>query len=65
MIDKNNNQIPDKVEAIITYIIASICLVIAIVGWVQETIDEQTFRWLIGFSVFLSGERDVGKFIWR
>lgn len=65
MIDKNDNRVPDVAEAIITYIIAAICLGLAIYGFVQETIDDQTFRWLMGFSVFLSGERDIGKFMGR
>jgi hypothetical protein len=57
--DKNNNQIPDKYEAIITYIIVFICITFAISGYHIKDMDTGTVKWLIGFAVFLTGQRDI------
>jgi len=54
-------------ETIITYIIASICLIIAVVGFFVQRYEmtESTLKWLIGFAVFLTVERDLSDFIGR
>jgi hypothetical protein len=57
--DKNNNNIADKYEAIITYIIAFICIAFAISGYHIKDMDTGTVKWLIGFAVFLTGQRDI------
>jgi len=50
--DKNNNGIKDKYEAIATYIIASICIVFAFVR------PENSVT-LLGIAAALSGARDL------
>ena len=57
-----NNNTPDWAEAIATYVIAAVCLTIAIIGFIQETIDMNTLKWLLGFAVFLTGERDFKSY---
>lgn len=59
--DKNDNGVPDWVEATITYIIASICIALAVHGHIRGDMDPATKRWLIGFAVALTGERDLKK----
>lgn len=63
--DKNNNLIPDKYEAITTYTIAYICIVLAIAGYFLKDMDSETVKWLIGFAVFLTSERDVREILRR
>ena len=57
--DKNNNLIPDKYEAYNTYTIAYICITLAVVGYFVKDMDTETLRWLIGFAVWLTSERDI------
>lgn len=64
-VDRDNNQIPDKFEARWTYSIACICIIIAIIGYFLKNMDTSTVRWLIGFAVYLSGQRDIGDFLKR
>lgn len=61
--DKNDNGVPDKVEAVITYIIAAICIIVALTGYYFYKMDTGTLKWLIGFAVALSGGRDLKGFI--
>ena len=63
--DNNKNNVPDIVEAIITYIIAAICIVVAITGYYYYNMDTETLRWLLGFAVALSGGRDLKTFFGR
>ena len=63
--DKNDNNVPDRYEAIITYIIAFICIAFAISGYHIKNMDTGTVKWLIGFAVFLTGQRDIKEFIGR
>lgn len=63
--DKNNNNVPDKYEAIITYIIAFICIGFAISAFFIKNIDTGTVKWLIGFSVLLTGQRDIKSIFGR
>lgn len=61
----DKEKTPDVYEAITTYIIASICILIAVLGYFLKDMDTATVRWLIGFAVFLSSERDIGDFLRR
>ncbi|WP_286169741.1 hypothetical protein [Halocella sp. SP3-1] len=38
---------------------------VAIGGYFYRNMDDATLKWLIGFAVFLSGERDIGDFLRR
>ena len=60
-VDSNDNQIPDWIEALATYLIATICISLAVVGYIRQDLDDQTIKWLLGFSVVLTGGRDAIK----
>lgn len=59
--DKNNNEVPDWIEALATYIIAAVCISLAVAGYVRNDLDDPTIKWLIGFAVVLTGSRDAIK----
>jgi hypothetical protein len=59
--DSNNNEIPDWVEALATYLIAAVCISLAVAGYVRQDLDNPTIKWLLGFGVVLTGGRDAIK----
>lgn len=56
--DENNNDVPDWLEALATYIIAGICVTLAVSGYVKENMDPVNIQWLLGFAAALSANRD-------
>jgi len=59
--DSNDNGVPDWVEAVATYLIATICVVLAVSGYVKDNLDPTSIRWLMSFAAALSGGRDLIK----
>lgn len=59
--DSNDNGVPDWIEAAATYLIASICVAIAVSGYARQDLDDPVIKWLLGFAVVLTGERDAIK----
>lgn len=59
--DSNDNGVPDWVEAAATYLIAAICVSIAVAGYTRQDLDDPVIKWLLGFAVVLTGERDAIK----
>jgi len=59
--DSNDNGIPDWVEATATYLIAAICVALAVSGYVKNNLDPASIRWLMSFAAALSGGRDLIK----
>lgn len=58
--DKNNNQIADKWEALFTYVIAGFSIGAGIYGLVA--LENFGFaKWAFGFAVGLTGGRDLVK----
>lgn len=56
--DKNNNDVPDWLEALATYIIAGACLAMAIHGYAVRGMSIADIQWLLGFAAALSANRD-------
>lgn len=64
--DKNNNGIPDKYEATADYIIASILILFAVLGYIYKDMDLSTVKWLLTLATVLSGGRSaLQKFLGR
>jgi len=62
--DKNQNELNDKWEAVFTYLIAGLCISAAIYGIVAS--ENFSFaKWAFGFAVALTGGRDLVKGIVR
>jgi len=59
--DPNDNGIPDWAEFTATYLIAAVCISLAVAGYVRQDLDDPTIKWLLGFSVVLTGGRDAIK----
>ncbi|MCF8002323.1 MAG: hypothetical protein K9K76_10775 [Halanaerobiales bacterium] len=59
--DKNENNIPDWAEFTATYIIAAVCVSMAVAGYVRQDLDGSIIKWLLGFGVVLTGGRDAIK----
>lgn len=59
--DSNNNGIPDWAEFTATYLIAAVCISLAVAGYVRQDLDNPTIKWLLGFGVVLTGGRDAIK----
>ena len=62
MADKNNNNIPDKIEAGITYVIALISILLGVLGYIYRDMEPSHVKWFIGFAVFLTGQRDIKSY---
>ena len=50
-------------EAVITYVIAAICILLSVDGHINDSLTGTDIRWLLGFAVFLTTERDLKKFM--
>lgn len=59
--DSNNNGIPDWAEFTATYLIAAVCISLAVAGYIRQDLDAPTIKWLLGFGVVLTGGRDAIK----
>lgn len=59
--DSNNNGIPDWAEFTATYLIAAVCISLAVAGYIRQDLDDPTIKWLLGFGVVLTGGRDAIK----
>ncbi|MFW6271334.1 MAG: hypothetical protein ACOC4G_14850 [Bacillota bacterium] len=59
--DSNDNGVPDWIEAVTTYLIASICVILAVHGYAKDNLDPTSIRWLMSFAAALSGGRDLIK----
>ena len=58
--DKNNNELNDKWEAVFTYIIAGLSIGAGIYGIIA--FENFSFaKWAFGFAVGLTGGRDLVK----
>jgi len=62
MKDENDNGIPDRYEFISTCIIASISVLIGVLGYFCKDMQPEHVKWFIGFAVFLMCERDIKSF---
>jgi len=59
--DSNNNGIPDWAEFTATYLIAAICVSMAVAGYIRDDLDQSTITYLLSFGVVLTGGRDAIK----
>lgn len=59
--DKNENNIPDWAEFTATYLIAAVCVGMALAGYIRQDLEGPIIKWLLGFGVVLTGGRDTIK----
>jgi len=59
--DSNDNGIPDWAEFTATYLIATVCVGMALAGYIRQDLDGPIIKWLLGFGVVLTGGRDAIK----
>jgi hypothetical protein len=57
--DSNDNGIPDWAEFTATYLIAAVCVSMAVAGYIRQDLDSRTITYLLSFGVVLTGGRDA------